>query len=488
MRILFLDLDTLRPDHLGCYGYHRNTSPNIDAVARQGVRFTNYFCSDAPCLPSRAALMSGQFGIHNGAVGHGGTAGDMRIQGSQRGFRDPMDNESLPRLLRNAGFRTVTISPFAERHGAWWFYAGFSEMYNTGMCGAESAEDITPTVLKWIGANADEDNWFLHVNYWDPHTPYRAPAEFGNPFKDDPLPDWLNEDLIERHKNCVGGHGPYEINMYDNETNPKWPRHPGQVRSMEEMRMLIDGYDCGIRYMDDHIGRLLNALDEHGVLDDLAIIISSDHGENLGELGLYAEHATADTITCRIPMIIKWPGGKSGHVDNGFHYNLDLPPTLAELLGKPPMPRWDGESYAPAIMKGQNCGREYLVISQCAHTCQRSVRFGPWLYMKTYHDFYHLWPDEMLYNVESDPHLQHDVAKKNPAVCHQAAYYYLQWHDQMMKTMPDGYDTDPLWTVMKEGGPAHSRGRLAKYCEFLEQTGRGWAIPELKKRHPQEFR
>lgn len=488
MRILFLDLDTLRPDHLGCYGYHRNTSPNIDAVARQGVRFTNYFCSDAPCLPSRAALMSGQFGIHNGAVGHGGTAGDMRIQGSQRGFRDPMDNESLPRLLRNAGFRTVTISPFAERHGAWWFYAGFSEMYNTGMCGAESAEDITPTALKWIGANADEDNWFLHVNYWDPHTPYRAPAEFGNPFKDDSLPDWLNEDLIERHKNCVGGHGPYEINMYDNKTNPKWPRHPGQVRSMEEMRMLIDGYDCGIRYMDDHIGQLLNALDEHGVLDDLAIIISSDHGENLGELGLYAEHATADTITCRIPMIIKWPGGKSGHVDNGFHYNLDLPPTLAELFGKPPMPRWDGKSYAPAIMKGQDCGREYLVISQCAHTCQRSVRFGPWLYMKTYHDFYHLWPDEMLYNVESDPHLQHDVAKQNPDICHQAAYYYLQWHDQMMKTMPDGYDTDPLWTVMKEGGPAHSRGHLAKYCEFLEQTGRGWAIPELKKRHPQEFR
>jgi len=488
MRILFLDLDTLRPDHLGCYGYHRNTSPNIDAVARQGVRFTNYFCSDAPCLPSRAALMSGQFGIHNGAVGHGGTAGDMRIQGSQRGFRDPMDNESLPRLLRNAGFRTVTISPFAERHGAWWFYAGFSEMSNTGMFGAESAEDITPTVIKWIGANEDEDNWFLHVNYWDPHTPYRAPAEFGNPFKDEPLPDWLNEDLIERHKNCVGGHGPYEINMYDNKTNPKWPRHPGQVRSMEEMRMLIDGYDCGIRYMDDHIGQLLNALDEHGVLDDLAIIISSDHGENLGELGLYAEHATADTITCRIPMIIKWPGGRSGHVDNGFHYNLDLPPTLAELLGKSPMPRWDGKSYAPTILNGQDCGREYLVISQCAHTCQRSVRFGPWLYMKTYHDFYHLWPDEILYNVESDPHLQHNVAKENPDVCCQAAYYYLQWHDHMMKTMPDGYDTDPLWTVMKEGGPAHSRGHLAQYCEFLEQTGRGWAIPELKKRHPREFK
>ncbi len=55
MKILFLDLDTLRPDHLGCYGYHRNTSPNIDKIAENGVRFNNYYCSDAPCLPSRAA-------------------------------------------------------------------------------------------------------------------------------------------------------------------------------------------------------------------------------------------------------------------------------------------------------------------------------------------------------------------------------------------------------------------------------------------------
>ena len=80
MRILYLDLDTLRPDHLGCYGYHRATSPNIDRVAAQGVRFEQYYCSDAPCLPSRAAIMTGQFGFHNGVVGHGGTAADLRLE------------------------------------------------------------------------------------------------------------------------------------------------------------------------------------------------------------------------------------------------------------------------------------------------------------------------------------------------------------------------------------------------------------------------
>ncbi|MGB9620500.1 MAG: sulfatase, partial [Armatimonadota bacterium] len=404
MRILFLDLDTLRADHLGCYGYHRNTSPNIDAVARQGVRFTNYHCSDAPCLPSRAALFSGRFGIHTGVVGHGGTAADMRLEGSPRGFRDRLDREALPHLFRRAGMKTVTVSPFGERHGAYWFYAGFNEMYNTGKGGLESAEDITPTVLEWIKSNAYRDNWFLHVNYWDPHTPYRAPLDWGNPFENDPIPAWLTEETLARHRAMVGPHGPREINMYDNHVSPKWPRHLGEIKDMRDLKKLIDGYDCGIRYMDEHIGRIFAVLDEQGVFDDVAIIISSDHGENLGELGLYAEHATADSITCRIPMIIRWPGGKVGYVDEGLHYNLDLAPTLAELLGQQPLPAWDGRSYAPAILEGRSCGREYLVVSQCAHTCQRGVRFGDWLYIRTYHDFFHLYPDEMLFNLKQDPY------------------------------------------------------------------------------------
>ena len=485
MRILFLDLDTLRPDHLGCYGYHRNTSPNIDSIAKQGVRFSNYFCSDAPCLPSRAALMSGRFGIHTGVVGHGGTAGDMRLEGRPRQFRDRMAFDSLSSFLKRSGFRTVTVSPFAERHGAWWFYSGFNEMYNTGKGGMESAEDITPTVLKWIDRNAEDDNWFLHVNYWDPHTPYRAPAEFGNPFKDDPIPDWITPEILEEHRTLSSPHGACEINMYDAQTNPRWPRHPGEIRNIDELRMLFDGYDCGIRYVDEHIGRLFAALSERGVLDDLAIIISSDHAENLGELGIYAEHATADAITPHIPMIIRWPGGKSGHVDQGLHYNLDLAPTLADLLGKEPVKTWDGASYAPTITEGRDCGRDYLVLSQCAHVCQRGVRFGDWMYTRTYHDGYHLFPDEMLFDVKNDPHELHNIAPANKDVCMEAVYYLNEWHDAMMKSMP--YQIDPLWTVMKEGGPLHARGHLKAYCERLEQTGRGHHVPELKRRHPEEF-
>ena len=132
MRILFIDIDTLRPDHLGCYGYPRNTSPNIDSLAKEGIRFERYYTSDAPCLPSRAALQTGMFGIRSGAVGHGGTAADLRHTGCERGFRDPVLEGSFHNIFRKAGLYTCSISTFSERHSSYWFNAGFHETYNQG--------------------------------------------------------------------------------------------------------------------------------------------------------------------------------------------------------------------------------------------------------------------------------------------------------------------------------------------------------------------
>ncbi len=481
MRILLLDLDTLRPDHLGCYGYHRDTSPNIDRIAREGVRFDNYYCSDAPCLPSRAALVTGQHGIRSGIVGHGGTAADLRLEGRERGFGSRASQHSLWMYLRQRGLRTVSVSPFADRHSAWWFNAGFNETVDTGHRGMESAEEVTPWALDWIERRAREENWLLHINYWDPHTPYRAPAEFGNPFANDPLPAWMTEEILQAHRSLPGGHGAREVSMWDDKAPERYPRHMGEVRDMGDFRRMIDGYDCGIRYMDEHIGRLLGALEAAGVLDDTAILVTSDHGENLGELNCYGEHGTSDTITHRIPMIVRWPGCRQGHVDAGLHYNLDLGPTLADLFGAQPRPEWQGRSYAPALKEGADCGRGYLVLGQCCHGAMRSVRFGPWHYIRVYHDFMHLYPREMLFNVVEDPHEQRDLAAERPEVCDRAARLLLEWHDEMMAGMPDA--VDPLWTVMREGGPTHSKGALPRYLERLKETGREQHVEALKQRH-----
>ncbi len=483
MRILFLDLDTLRPDHLSCYGYRRRTSPNVDAIAGRGVRFDRYYCTDAPCLPSRAALFTGRPGIHTGVVGHGGTAADMRHVGRERGFADRCRFDNLPARLAQAGLRTVSVSPFAERHGAWWFYAGFREMVNPGKGGLESAEDVTPHALDWLRRNAKADNWFLHINYWDPHTPYRAPEDFGNPFADEPVAEWITEDVLERHRQAVGPHTASEINMWDDNPIPRWPRHVPAVRTMEDVRKHFDGYDCGIAYMDRHIGMILDELDRQGVLDDTAIIVTADHGENQGELGIYAEHATADEATCRIPLIIAWPGGGSGLVDGELRCNIDLAPTLASLAGAQAAPSWEGQSFASSVLGHASPGREYVVLSQCAHVCQRSVRSRQYLYVRTYHDGFHLFPDEMLFAIEEDPHEQVDLAEKAIPERNAHACMLEAWHARMMATMPDGYGEDPLWTVMREGGPYHARGHLESYCQRLYTTDRGWAVPLLWEKH-----
>lgn len=481
MRVLFIDIDTLRPDHMGCYGYYRDTTPNMDRLCKEGIRFDHYYCSDAPCLPSRAALVSGMFGIRNGAVGHGGTAADRRFSGVSRSFRDALDTNNFHNIFRRAGMHTASISTFAERHSSWWFDAGFNECYNMGGGGGESGEEILPTALDWLKRNKEKDNWFLHVHFWDPHTPYRAPKDFGNPFKDVPLNNWITEDVLQQHLQHTGPHSINELSMFDDSFNPQYPRMLGKAKDMKELKDVFDGYDCGIRYADYLIGQIFDLLREQGIYEETAIIITSDHGENMGELGIYAEHGTADVPTCHIPFIMKWPGGQKGLQEQSFHYNLDLLPTMAELLGVDKCDNWDGESYAKAITEGIPVGRESLVLSQMAHVCQRSARFGDWLYMRTYHDGFHLFDKEMLFRISDDPHEQHDVKEQYPEVCAQGAKIILDWHDEQMSKSDT--QIDPLWTVLAEGGPFHTLNALDDYLLRLENTGRSEGARKLREKY-----
>jgi arylsulfatase A-like enzyme len=493
MRILYIDIDSQRPDHLGCYGYHRNTSPAIDQIANEGIVFDRCYTPDAPCLPSRTAFYSGRFGIQTGVVGHGGTAAQPKIEGPSRGFRDHFYSKGLGGQLQKCGYHTAMISPFGQRHAAWHFYAGFNEIHNTGQNGMESAEVVQPVVKKWMNDNAAKDNWYLHINFWDPHTPYRTPANFDNPFQHDPLPEWLTEAVIQVNNQKVGPHGAHEIAMYTDATDKNFPKHPGKATTRETVRQIIDGYDSGVRYVDNHIAEIVTELKSAGVYEDTMIIISSDHGENLGELGLYGEHGTADDMTCRIPLIIKYPGGVQGIRNSKFHYNLDLAPTLMDLLGGEKQALWDGQSYAPAITKGKDMGRDEVIVSQCCHVCQRSVRWGQWLYVRTYHDGFHLFPQEMLFNLETDPHEQNDLATTQPELCREGQWRLARWHDAQMQKMAltSNHIYDPLWTVISEGGPFHAsltygQPGLAGFKAYLlhvEATGRKDKADAIRKKY-----
>ena len=267
MRILYVDIDTLRPDHLGCYGYPRATSTNIDKVAEDSVRFTDVYCSDAPCLPSRAALMTGRFGIHTGCVGHGGVNAEMRWEGRNRGMADFNGRYNLPAVLRRAGMKTASISSFPDRHAAWWFNGGFDETYNIGKRGLEPAHEVIPVALDWLDRKRDTKDWFLHVHVWDPHIPYRTPTEYGEPFKDAPLPDpWMTQEILDKHRATKpGGHSACEVTGYDNKPNPATPRQPVEIKNTDDFRHMIDEYDTGIWYADKQLGLLFDKLREQGI-------------------------------------------------------------------------------------------------------------------------------------------------------------------------------------------------------------------------------
>ncbi|WP_320129669.1 sulfatase [uncultured Sphaerochaeta sp.] len=502
MRILYVDIDTIRPDHLGCYGYTRNTSPNIDKVAQEAVRFNDYYCSDAPCLPSRAALATGRFGIHTGCVGHGGINAEMRPEGKERGMADFNGRYNLPAVMRRAGMKTASISSFADRHAAWWFNGGFDETYNIGKRGLELGDEVIDLALDWLQRKESIKDWFLHVHVWDPHIPYRTPEEFGKPFENSPLPDpWMNEELLAQHRNSKpGAHSACEVNGYTPAEDIAHPRQITEIKDLSDFKTMIDEYDTGVLFADYNLGKMFDLLREQKIYDETIIIISGDHGECLGEKGAYCEHGEADYITTHIPLIIKWPGCPQNVESNGLHYNVDLLPTLIDMIGnippfkcnrvvgKPNPAVYDGESFAPCIKEGKNGGREFLVVSQCAHVCQRAVRFDNWIYIRTYHDGYHLSEADELFDVEKDPHEITNVASLYKDVCWHGAWYLEHWVADNMLSNIYNYHEDPLWSVIAEGGPFHCRGYLQNYCTHLEETGRGNLAKELSEKHPEEFR
>ena len=485
MRILYLDLDSQRPDHLGCYGYHRETSPCIDAIAAEGVRFTNCYAPDAPCLPSRTALYSGQHGIHTGVINHGGAYAQPFVEGPDRAFQDRFRGSSFPGLLGAAGYYTACISPFGNRHAAWHWMAGFNEMLDPGgKGGMESADEVAPAVVDWIERNAGRENWFLHVNLWDAHTPYRAPAPFGNPFADEPLPAWYTEEVRQKHWGEPGPHSAQEVNgffldeAYAANFAEDFPRQPHQIDSLEAARAMFDGYDCGVRYSDQIVGQFIDTLKAAGIWEDTVVIISADHGENLGELNIYGDHQTADAMTCRIPLIIRWPGltdgARAGTTQDGLLYNFDWAATVLEMLGAEVPADWDGQSFAPTFQAGEDFGRPFLVSSQGAWSCQRGVRWGDYILVRSYFDAYHGFPEVMLFDLKNDPHEQHDLAPTHPELVHAGLAKLDHWWGHMMRTA--AHPVDPMWAVVHEGGPYHARIDHRAYMARLRETGRArWA-------------
>jgi arylsulfatase A-like enzyme len=254
---------------------------------------------------------------------------------------------------------------------------------------------------------------------------------------------------------------------------------------MAGARKMFDGYDCGVLMADQYVGRLMNLLADLGIDDDTAIMLSSDHGENLGEMNVYGDHQTADQLTTRIPMLLRWPGKVESGRYSAKHYHLDVTATLLELVGRKVPDAWDGIGFAESLMAGRDEGREALVLSQAAWACQRGVRFGDWLYLNTRHDAFHLWEDEMLFNIKADPHQQVNLVGNHASELGQGRDLLASWRGDQLAEAARG--RDPHDNVMAEGGPYHVRGKLKDYLKRLRETDRGALADSLAEKYPNQI-
>jgi choline-sulfatase len=450
MRIIYFDIDCLRPDHLGCYGYDRPTSPAIDGIARQGMRFENYYCASSPCLPSRTCLISGRFGIRTGVISNHGAGVKFNIATKNYGGPDDA-NQVFPRHLMAHGYDPVCFSTFADRHYAMWFMCGWSEFHTPNLKGGgETAAEINAKVLPWLKYNATRQNYYLHIHYWDAHRCYQMDPAWADRFKAYPVSQaWPDEAAIRAHQGVTG---PFTARGQFTGDRSPYPLMPGAIRDRRDFEQLVTGYDAAIAYVDAHVQQVLDELERQGVLDEAVIIISGDHGDAFGEHGVYSDHVNVDECIHHIPLIVRWPGvTPPGGRCPALMYNVDYAPTLCDLLNLPVPEDWDGKSYKENVRGGQGAGRDFLVWDGGLYTVQRAVRTRTHLYIRTYDPWqYNNWGAEELYDMLADPYETKNLAGERGQVLEECRAILADWvREQMAK--PNRVP-DPLDEVLRERG------------------------------------
>ncbi|GHO50966.1 sulfatase [Ktedonospora formicarum] len=482
MRILYIDIDSLRPDHLGCYGYQRPTSPNIDRIAAQGIRFSNYFCSDSPCVPSRAACFSARPGIQNGVVAHEDTPAGSTMR------YDHQTQDEAPLWMHHlvqAGMNTVSFSSYANRHLAGWFHFGFRQFNLSSLKnGNENADEVNAVALPWFEQHAHEDNWFVHLNYWDPHTSYTEPLSYMRHMENFPAtPSWPDEEAIQEHQQTIGARTArllWNDTIWEGYGKSQFPTMPDQIANRGDFEHLMNGYDGAIRFVDEHIGHVFAALERQGVLDETAIIISADHGEAFGELGQYMEHGTVSPAVNRVPLIVKWPGiteNIMGSQRDELLLNIDLAPTVSDALGLSIPRGWVGQSFL-SLLEGQTltAPRSEIMLSHGLHTRQRAVYDGRWLYIRTYHPGLFVYPPQMLFDLDNDPHQTSDLAEHHPERVAQMDAQLRAWEHENIAITHQG---DPMRAI-QGSAPVMLGKSFVDFAERLRKQNREDDVQRLQ--------
>ena len=395
MNILFIAIDTLRADHLGCYGHGRVTSPHIDALAAKGVRFAQHISPHIPTHPGYTTMFSGKDVLTHQIVTQGGKV-------------DLAESvHSLPQVLQRRGFFTAA----ADNMGRWFnrgydLYEGYN--WNQDPSGAWlKAEAVNGTALRVLDECERQDKpWFCFLHYWDPHTPYLPPAPFSRMFysgdEKDPTNDSAHEMMHE-----------YPAFMYYFQ---EWM--PG----LTDVEFPKAQYDAEIAYGDAALAHVFTKVAQMKGGEDTAIIITSDHGEELDEHQMWFDHHGMYETNLHVPLIMFHPERLSGgEVREELTSHVDVAPTVLDLLGLADAAeeeQMEGRSLVSLL--GQDVravtDRDCLYITECAWMKKRGFRTPRYKFIESLYDELHQRPPFELYDLQADPGEQHNVADEQPEV------------------------------------------------------------------------
>ncbi len=387
--VVMIIIDTLRADHLACYGAPWRT-PAIDGLARDGVLFRHCFATAPITLPSTASIYTGRLPYHHGTItGEYAHLPDAEV--------------TLAERMAEAGYATagfVSIVFLTERYG---LDQGFArlELLDQGP-NHRDADSVTRLGTEYAAANAGKP-FFLLLHYYDVHSPYAPPAPFDRMYYEgnEKAPGEPVLTFLRSAKNRTDKR---------NDWNYRW------LEGVTDLQFGVRQYAAGVSYADMHVGRVLEALRRAGLYERALIVLCADHGEHLGEHDIWFTHYVPYQEVLHVPLIVKLPGNRqAGLAIEEPVSNLDIAPTILETIGRPAPAEIDGRSLV-GVMNGQRSRKPSLVVAEQGNLPTRFSKAlveWPWkllLFRTGAREVYEL------YDLSADPAETRDLAAANPAV------------------------------------------------------------------------
>jgi arylsulfatase A-like enzyme len=371
MNLLFVTADQWRGDSLGAAGHACVRTPHLDRLAREGVCFTRHFGQATPCGPARASLLTGLYALNHRSVTngtpldarHGHLARALRALGRAPALFGHTDTSPDPRATTPADPRLRSyegaapewdvVQPLPEDGGPWlaWLEErGYGRLDLADLYGGElgapapfAAEHgetafLTERFLAWLDRR--EAGWCAHLSFIKPHPPLVAPAPFHAAVHPDDVPapvGLTRAELADLH--------PYLAVLTAQPRAAGWWNKPAAA-DPDGVRRARAVYYGLIEQLDAEIGRIVAALEARGELDDTLVVVTADHGEMLGDHGLWGK-AGCFPQAFHVPLIVRGPGVARGRRVDAVTEHVDLLPTLVEAAGGAVPLQADGRSLAP---------------------------------------------------------------------------------------------------------------------------------------------